>query len=566
MEFIFILEDDVRIQKELWDSLRSINPQLYLRFFHNLEEFHVWLKLALQDGPLSLANAGHPFLEDTNAEATPTEKDQLRLIVANNDFLGTKNMSLLKRARDFFIRKKLCSSENPTSLILTAFDNPDFDIKLAEERIINNVIFKPFDKLILKQHLSFALSGRHAATTTDIASFQLHSTLEMLKEVCLHSLSETGFSTCNNHPISPGAISKYYSEYFESNRKKSLYAVCTGSEKLSDDNYLCHFHFYGADNLQIQNLRRLILNDKSHVDKKTKTQPTSAKKILILEENPHSIAEVESSLQIYFDDIEFFSYESFGQLLADLADKDTAQKKILPPSFDYIFANYTFFEIEPLAKKEQLCQALNERKEKYSPQPKQEKPEDEAVSKNGQEELNSSTTSSKEDSFFILSRKALEQDQVRDMAKWTQEVFFYPLEKSYIAKKLSQVTQLGTKRELDIKFLITKTDNSTKDVKRSFKPLKVANPVDITQISEAGLTLKYYRPMGIGGFREFILWRPNELENPEINATVNFTEKDRGSDAYLNHFVFFGMTDFYLKHLRLWLRDTYIRSKAEGAS
>ncbi|AHI06158.1 hypothetical protein BDW_08290 [Bdellovibrio bacteriovorus W] len=549
MEFIFILEDDVRIQKELWDSLRSINPQLCLRFFHNLEEFHVWLKQALHEGPLSLANAGHRFLEDTSSEVPPAEKDQLRLIIANNNFLGTKNMSLLKRARDFFIRKKLCSTENPTSLVLTAFDSPDFDIKLAEERIINNVIFKPFDKLILKQHLSFALSGRHPLATADVASFQMHSTLEMLKEVCLHSLSEIGFSSCNNHPISAGAISKYYSEYFESNRKKSLYAVCTGSEKLAEDNYLCHFQFYGADNQQIQSLRRLILQDKAHQEEKVKRPSPSPKKILILEENSHSIAEIESALQIYFENIELHSYESFPQLLADLADKDTVQKKSLPNEFDYVFVSYQQFETEPLAKKDQLCQALSERKQKHAPS-------------------TDNTSSLKDCRFFVISRRSLEQDQIRDMAKWAQEVFFYPLEKSYIAKKLSQLTKLSIKRELDIKSLTVKSADPDQALiaSNSLKSLKVANPVEITQISEAGLILKYYRAMGIGGFREFILWRPNELENPEIIGTVNFTEKDRGSEAYLNHFVFFGMTDFYLKHLRLWLRDAYIRSKAEGAS
>lgn len=549
MEFIFILEDDVRIQKELWDSLRSINPQLCLRFFHNLEEFHVWLKVALHEGPLSLASAGHPFLEDAANEIPPTEKDQLRLIIANNNFLGTKNMSLLKRARDFFIRKKLCSLENPTSLVLTAFDSPDFDIKLAEERIINNVIFKPFDKLILKQHLSFALSGRHPLATADVASFQMHSTLEMLKEVCLHSLTEVGFSTCNNHPIAKGSIAKYYSEYFESNRKKSLYAICTGSEKLAEDNYLCHFQFYGADNQQIQNLRRLILQDKSHEETKIQKQSSTPKRILILEENSHSIAEVESALQIYFEDIEIFSYESLPQLLADLSDKDTVQKKALPASFDYVFVSYQQFEIEPLAKREQLCQALDQRKQKYTPKAE-------------------SDVSPPDCRFFVISRRTLEQDQIRDMAKWAQEVFFYPLEKSFIAKKLSQMTLLRMKRELDIKSLAIKNDTASSDGKatNSIKSLKVANPVEITQISEAGLILKYYRAMSIGGFREFILWRPNELENPEIIGTVNFTEKDRGSEAYLNHFVFFGMTDFYLKHLRLWLRDAYIRSKAEGAS
>ncbi len=70
--------------------------------------------------------------------------------------------------------------------------------------------------------------------------------------------------------------------------------------------------------------------------------------------------------------------------------------------------------------------------------------------------------------------------------------------------------------------------------------------------------------MSVGAFREFVLWRPEEVDTPEIIGTVNFTEKEKNADYHLNHFVFFGMKDYFLKHIRLWLREAYIKTKEKG--
>lgn len=151
----------------------------------------------------------------------------------------------------------------------------------------------------------------------------------------------------------------------------------------------------------------------------------------------------------------------------------------------------------------------------------------------------------------MISRKRLIIDEVKALSAWTKEIFFTPLDKTYIFKKL-----LKTKTSL-----VNKTETTIASRKDS-SALKVANPVEITQISEAGLIMKYYREISIGAFREFVLWRPEELETPEIIGTVNYTEKDKGGGNYfLNHFVFFGMKDYYLKHIRLWLREAYIKTK-----
>ncbi|MGE9744149.1 hypothetical protein [Bdellovibrio bacteriovorus] len=527
MKFIYVLEDDERIQKDLFETLKNIDSGLSIRFFLSLAEFHEWLKISVTEGPKALATGGRRFADDTSPDVTPANTHELRLVIAKNEFLGVQNMGLIKRAREFFLRKKMCSPQEPTALIITAFDSPDFDISLAEERIINNVIFKPFDKLILRQHLEFALSGHHPVSSTAVASMQISSTIEMLKEVELHGINEIGFSTVNNHEIRIGAMTKYYSESFTTDHKRSVLAYCHSCKEISPKEFLCEFLFFGADNQQLTQIRKTILTDKGHTLETVKNTLGNKTRILLLDEDVPLSIEMKTFLSERFENTEVFTYSNYGQMLSDLANKETPNRQELPAQFDMIFVNYADFEVEKQKKWEQIQQYLKDRCKTYS------------------------LEFSEPPDLYMISRKRLVTDEVKVLSTWVKEIFFTPLDKTYIFKKLLKTrTSLVNKTETTI---AGHKDNSA---------LKVANPVEITQISEAGLIMKYYREISIGAFREFVLWRPEELETPEIIGTVNYTEKDKGGgDYFLNHFVFFGMKDYYLKHIRLWLREAYIKTK-----
>lgn len=542
MKFIYILEDDERTQQDLYDSLKSIDSQLAIRFFLSLEQFHEWLKIAMHEGPKALALGGAKYKDDTGEDIAPSDTHQLRLVVAKNEFLGIKNLDLLKRARDFFIRKNLCSAEEVTSLVITAFDSADFDIALAEERIINNVIFKPFDKLMLKIHLEYALAGHQPVKSETVSAMQLQSTIEMLKEVTLNAISEVGFTTHNNHPIKPGAITKYYSDAFLTENRRSLLAVCKSSVEVSPGDFVNEFLFYGIDNKHLSQIRRTILQNMKHEGTELQNTKTATFalgsdqgpviKILILDEDQNPMGpELSSFVSEKFANVQVFQYPSFGQLLTDLADKDTTHRQELPHHFDFIFSNYDVFATEKDKRWKTLTQYFEDRAKKYE------------VKDFALPEL------------FLFSKRSITIDELRTFGDWVKEVFYTPFDRTYLLKKLTSFSS---------KFLNKEAVTINKVIEEQV--LKVANPVQITQISEGGLILKYHRAMSIGAFREFILWRPQELETPEIIGTVNYTEEGHGDDENsLNHFVFFGMKDYYLKHIRLWLREAYIKTKDKAS-
>lgn len=527
MKFIYILEDDERAQKDLFTNLKNIDPKLCIRFFHSLEQFTEWLRLATQTGPRSLAIGGHPFSEDTSLPVIPSSTHELRLVIAKDEFFGTKHMNLIKRTQEFFLRKNICSQLEPTSLILTAFDTPEFDIRLAEERIINNVIFKPFDKLILRQHLEYALTGHHPVSSDTISPIKISATIEMLKTINIQSISEVGFTTLNNHEINIGAISKYYGDLFISGDKKSVLAYCKSCKEISSTEFLCEFYFFGLDNAQLSQIRRHILQSKSHKKNEIKNINFATKRILYLDADESNSQELKRFLQEKINNVEFFSYTHLSQLLADISDKDTVRRQHLPTQFDIVFADIETLSPLPRKNWDSLALELQNR-----------------IKRSGK--MNTETPT-----LYLTSQKKIPVEQMKDLTEWCQDVFLASFDKVYVYKKiLIQNPSLANKEAAEISFL------------NELSSFKVANPVEITEVSEAGLVLKYYRAISIGSFREFILWRPSETDNPEIIGTVNFTDKDTDKgEFFYNHFVFFGMKDFYLKHIRLWLREAYIRSK-----
>ncbi len=75
--------------------------------------------------------------------------------------------------------------------------------------------------------------------------------------------------------------------------------------------------------------------------------------------------------------------------------------------------------------------------------------------------------------------------------------------------------------------------------------------------------MEYKRRVDVGEFREIILWQPDELAAPELTAVCNFSEASQSKKGvFLNHFVLFGMTDHFLKSIRIWIRNNHILSKA----
>ena len=167
----------------------------------------------IKDGVLAIETAGIRLPQDDEIETIGNEKT-VRLLVCKTELLGTQSISLLNKTVELFVRKNACTAEEKTSVIVTVFDQDQYDIKPLEVKFINNVIFKPFDSLILEEHMRFALIGRKKPTDENFKSNRLEAQVEMVKDIPCEGFSDLGFITVSDRELRLGEVNKFYCEEF----------------------------------------------------------------------------------------------------------------------------------------------------------------------------------------------------------------------------------------------------------------------------------------------------------------------------------------------------------------
>lgn len=648
MKFVYILEDDPKFQQDITNALKFIDPKLQIRLFSKLEFFVSWLKIMMSEGAQSIAQGGQApgFLP---AEEVSKEEHQLVLIISKIEYLGARQLSLLKKTRNLFISKNICTKEDPTAIVLTAFENPNFKIRELEDRILNNIIFKPFDRLILTQHLIFAVEGRHPPSKNTIVNQKTSAIMEMLKDVSMESISEIGFISKSNRPIEVGSVSKYYGLPFKTERHKSLFGVCDRCDKhpINPEEYQIQVRFFAADPVQISNIRKKVRDPKNlaithqwyEEDKINKKELN----VIVIDPEESLDSGVAGTIKRKFKNCQVFKYTTFKDFILDLdpsqiSSADNSIPKAFPtPEMIFIFdnkglnilgfesvikKNISIFSVtdKEIIGKANWCnnhllpdhaeklrmifkggkikddfflwkvndvsyltrfQGLDQQKDgkifiKFSEATKADwqdylkanskfpnrtdviifssKFSGENISERWstiQKQIINRGQNNVPD-LFLLTMKDYSDSEERNLATFIKDIFFVPVEKGYFVSKFHYYYPFLEVQEEPIRI---------KTIPQQ-ELLKVASPITVTEMSEAGFIMKYYRPISIGSFREMVLWQPYEIGAPEMLATCNYTEPSQGEkDSYNCHFVFFSTTDYFLKSIRVWIRDNYVLSK-----
>lgn len=256
-QFVIVIEDDEKINESLFTVLKKINPILKIRFFDRLEAFSAWMSLVIKDGSVALETAGTRWKGDADVETASAEK-RLNLIVCKQEILGNHFVSLVGKSIDLFLRKNMCTEEEKTSIVMTAFDHVEFDLKRVEVNFVNNVIYKPFDNLILEEHLRYAVIGRKKPKDENLKSNKLSAQIEMVKDIPVAGFSDMGFITVSDRALKVGEVSKYYADEFLGGSSKSTLARCVKCEEdpKVKNSFLCWMEYFALENEQIKRMRK----------------------------------------------------------------------------------------------------------------------------------------------------------------------------------------------------------------------------------------------------------------------------------------------------------------------
>lgn len=97
---------------------------------------------------------------------------------------------------------------------------------------------------------------------------------------------------------------------------------------------------------------------------------------------------------------------------------------------------------------------------------------------------------------------------------------------------------------------------------------KIARPAQLVELSEFGATIRTEQPLKPGTmiylFKSIFTHAPDQNLCVRVYASEEDTESEGADNFYLNHVVYFGITDAFLKYTRSYIRETYATSKAKA--
>lgn len=647
MKYIYVLEDEPKFQGSIYEAIRKSEPAAQIRFFSTLEAFQKWIAIALKEGQSALHRGGEKLSQDPNPlTASSDSTDELTLLVSKDEWLGTRYLTLLKKTVESFVRKKICTPEDPTRLVITAFENPDFEIKLIEDPIITNLIFKPFDPLILDQQLHYALKGHHPPSQSFVHKVQTSEEVEMTKDAQMEAVGDVGFVTRSTREIKPGQISKFYGDVFKGTGRIHVMARCLACEKHPDfpGEFRVWLSYFGIPSHQITDIRKSMVkrNEIEYSPDASIKQQKAGADWVILDSHRDRFLQYKKIIEKLFNGrVQHFSsfdtfyfqldpiahensrkekpwpdterlvlrFDASGDFILKAEPQDIEQKKIFGENFaDFKKHSFSsrlfdksanlwrqavstgqidlqelilvqngghFFSLqvrkfqkvhvgaEHFIDVEFVEPALHIRMDWYRKNFKTPQNADTVLIAEEfmkeerlpfwEEYIQKSQSSGSTTRYIGLFQKQPDEKFIRRLT-WMADVFDETNETAYIERKLVWMggSILGIEDHMSTPFL-----RSCQEV------IRVANPVEIAELSETALVINYQRAIEVGAFRKFVLSKKAETFNENLAVCNYSSEHPTEKDRFQCHFVFFGVTDARLKSIRLWILENYVQSKQE---
>ena len=523
MGWILIIEENAGVVDGITEALAQIDPKITTVRFQNSTDFLAWMDKLKNHVP---APAQAPELSPDETQADDPVP-QLEPAIPNDKFLGLitaietwkfKDVRLIGKFKALFVQRKLTDNEDDLFVIFTGYETPNFQKRRFEYKAVNNFLFKPLDRLLLKQMLDIALKGRQAVKTHYTHVQKIARQIEMLKEIDLTQIGELSFQTKTEQKIEVGTIAKYYAEFLETKYHRSALAQVINYEPI-DGQLIAHvtLRFFALDQTQSFNIQKLAQKFKTTRTLDGAKAPTSEYEFIFVK---HESSELADEVMPAFERF----YEHPVHRVMSLADLDKELNK--RPKPEAAKTLFVFIDHQHIAGNEVA--------------------ELDAIRK---------TQPDRNLALFVLSPRIFSEELETELSSRAEDIFYAPFNRSYIVKGLKlRWTDLANKEDLF---------ESVRDVEQT---IHVSNPVQLVEVSEAGLVLSYRREIQIGSFREFVLWMPHEMEVPTLLAQCNFTEKAADGKSFSCHFIFFGLHEHELKFIRRWMLLQYVAEKQKGES
>jgi hypothetical protein len=332
----------------------------------------------------------------------------------------------------------------------------------------------------------------------------------ILKDVELVSICELGFITMNEQQIPPGTFSKYLSDLFSVGKKRSVWAQCILSIAVPNKPgfFINKFQFVGIENGALMSLRRYLQENKhkkavNGVWNLNGNKSEKKLQVAIIDTKEDKQNKLKSELESRFNNVK-----------ADYVKIDPSASGKLDGDYDFVLNLNLELEFDDF-------------KNKFGAETK----------------------------YFLLAGAPFDEEKLKKLQPNYLDIFTHPMDRSYFYKKIKIFfPDLNYTEPPDMLNLATS------------EKLKALTMVKLTEICELYVNFTYYRELPLETSREFAFIGDDETQIVELPGFCNFTEKsqrkdENNKDTFLHQFIFWGMTDHYLKQIRIWLLSNYIQKK-----
>lgn len=362
-----------------------------------------------------------------------------------------------------------------------------------------NLLIKPADLLLLQEHLRYVLSEKGPPSEHAVHAMQTDAVIEMLKTVPMETLSEIGFVTRSDRALPLGRVTRFYGKVFVWRELMSIYArTLWQDEQPGGKEWKVALTWFGTGRDQLLQIRARFPKTKDVKVDWRKPVPPGQTRLLIIGDPSAPGSELSGTLSRAFPTADIHP-------MAGIPDPKTP----VPAPITAVLVHRDLLE-------------------KIESDPR-----------------------FKDVPHIVMTEKTLKDEDYRALADRACDIITLPVERVSFMKKMAVLFPA----------LLPAEDSAIHNYPWA-ENLDVGQPVQIAEMSEAGLVLHYERPLPVGSLRRFVLWMPMEVGMPVLTGRVFMNRPDPSKPGFhLNHFVFFGMADHEIKHVRLWMRDNYILSK-----
>lgn len=208
MPYLIAIESDPKSHKEIQESWAEVSKE----FGHEVLLFK------------SLAEFSAEFSKPDNINKI------LLLILLNIDELNKADP--VKHIEEIKAKYKC-------EVMLSIFEDPLKPLKKSSELPVRNIIYRPFDLTILKEHTRIALFHGQRVRTQFVHSTQVNAEIEAIKKFKILQISEFGMKIDKKYPLEKNKAYKFYHPLFVNKKQQNIWGRMVSETETDYELFFC---------------------------------------------------------------------------------------------------------------------------------------------------------------------------------------------------------------------------------------------------------------------------------------------------------------------------------------